>query len=1328
MKRITIILTLLLVASGLHAEVCRVISWDERSITVEFVSGEPSIEILEPEGRARLCRIDIPGFSTVCVSEGEPLLPLGRFLFAVPTERDVRLEIVESDLSPIDGLVPAPYMPEASVGERKRAVIDAEGGEFIRLVDVGTYRKRHVAVVEFEPVQYDRNGPRLLHAGRIVARISFPPAGGGRLMRRPVSPLDGVIVNVEQALSWDLPAVEKSSAQRTPFEFALSSDWLRMRIPDKGVYIITYNDLISAGVDPSRIDPSTLRLFGTAPYDEPDSVDAGGSFEEDYHLVEQAILSRGAASTEFMPNDTLFFYGLGVDAWADDVDPARSHRLYIEHPYETQNTYWLTWGGDFNSAPLRMEGRDVTPAAPYDIEVTSYEARLHIEQDNQYNACYTDDRWYWQTLDPSVVTVFNNSFSLDLIAGQEGVVRTQAYGPYKGLLDQTAEYYLNGSHIGSLEWRTANDYDPLAMPILEAAVANLAQGDNTFTVNKTSGYPMYILWYEVFYNRPLQAVSDLLDFYAPSEAGSAHMVLNGYQLGTLYIFDVTSHESPVFLSGWRRTEQGAEVEDLLDGGPRHYIALHASALEHPDIEVTAVPSLRDDPVCPDMLIIHHEMFQASAAIIRNLRAEGVPYAPNPYVKALDVQTVYDNFSCGRKDPIAIRNYMKFLYDSFDEGGEPVLKYVLLIGNGTYDAKDLLGRSNDLVPLYMNRDYPGEKKAIEDDDFYVKLDFGNDRYMDVAIGRLCVLNTSEANNWADRLVTYCGGTDLGSWKNKVILVADDEFGSTFDDEFSFMNDAEDLSDDESGQFPRFIDFKKVYLHHYPLVGSVKPAARRDLLDSWSEGALIVNYAGHGSAYQMADEYVMLDSDVYTLTNDTRRPILLSFSCTTGNLESPYRRSLSQIMCTYDGGGAIATMSAVDPTYSAPNTMLNREVFDAFFTSRDSTGTEPIGYAMQLAKMKLISITNNSKYALLGDPAMSLALPAYTVEHEIESIDTLYTGIGYTVKGSVRVGGQVFTSFNGTVDLVVQEAEEHIDKIVLKERVWILPDTTIVWFQAYRVQYNLPGDDFFRGTGDVVGGRFTMNFFVPLNCRAGPDARVRSYVMGSAIDGIGACDTLALVPNDTIPTNDGPPGIELYFANQATRVKAGARLVAEIDDPDGIAILGKEPENSIFLEFDSGGLPIFVTEYFDYEHGSSTRGRVEYPLHSGFNPGPHTVVLKAFDNLGASSTDTLRFEIIEEGIYTVSDVFNFPNPFSEGTNFVYQLSNPADVNLQVYNVSGVRIWERRMYGEEGFNNIYWDGRDMAGDRPANGTYLYFLEVEFRDSFHRKESVKGKMVLLR
>lgn len=1324
MKRIAVGLMLLLIASGLRAGTCRVLSWDERSVTVEFRSDSPNIEILEHGGEASLCRLEIPGFSTICASEGEPLLPLARYLFAVPSIEGVRLEILESDLDPIDGLVPAPYMPGASLEERKQTVIGAEAGEFVSLVDVGRYRKRSVAVVEFEPVQYDRAGPGIIHASRVVARISFPAVPMGRFISRPVSPLEGLVINEEQALGWELPEVERSAAQRTPFEFALSDNWLRMQITGTGIYIITYNDLISAGIDPSGIDPSTLRLFGTPPYEEPDSVDSGGSFEEEYHLVEQAALYRGLGSTEFMPNDTLFFYCLGPSAWADDIDPSESHRLYVEHPYETQNTYWLTWGGDFIPAPRRMEGRVVSPVPPYDIEVTSYEARLHVEQDNQYDACYTDDRWYWQTLDPTVTTLFNSTFTLDLIAGQNGVVRTQAYGPYRNIIYQTAEYHLNGSHIGSLGWSTSTSFNPLAMPILEADVSNLVQGDNMFNVTKATGNPMYILWYEVFYDRPLQAVSNILDFYAPAAAGEAHMVLNGYQPGALYIFDITNHDAPLFLEGWQRTGQGAELGDILDGSPRHYIALNASALAHPDIEITTPSSLRDDPICPDMVIIYNETFQGAADLIRSLRAGGIPYAPNPYVKAIDIQTIYDNFSCGRKDPIAIRNYLKFLYDNFDEGGEPVLKYVLLVGNGTYDTKDLLGRGNDLVPFYMNRYYPGERVAVEDDDFLVKLDGGDDRYTDVAIGRLCVLNATEANGWARRLVSYDDDSDLGAWRNKVILVADDEFGSTFDTEFYFMHDAEDMCDAEDGQFPYFIDYKKVYLHHYPLVGSVKPAARRDLLDSWSEGALVVNYAGHGSAYQMADEYVMLDSDVYTLTNGDRRPIMLSFSCTTGNLESPYRRSLSQIMCTYDGGGAIATMSAVDPTYPAPNTILNKQVFEALFTSRDSTGTEPIGYALLLAKMQLISITNNAKYALLGDPAMSLALPAYRVEHEVESIDTLYTGIGYTVNGSVRVGGEVLTSFNGTVDLIVQEAVEHIDKLVLKER----PSGDTVRVDTFRVQYDLPGDEFYRGTGDVSGGRFTMNFFVPMSCRPGPDARVRSYVAGTGIDGIGAVDTLDLILNDTIPANDGPPDIELYFANQATRVKAGARLVAEIEDPDGIAILGKEPENSIFLEFDSGGLPIFVTEYFSYDHGSSTSGRVEYPLHSGFDPGPHTVVLKAFDNLGASSMDTLRFEIIEEGIYTVSDVFNFPNPFQEGTNFVFQLSNPADVSLRVYNVSGIKIWEKGIYGEEGFNNIYWDGRDMAGDRPANGTYLYFLEAEFRDSFHRKESVKGKLVILR
>jgi hypothetical protein len=280
----------------------------------------------------------------------------------------------------------------------------------------------------------------------------------------------------------------------------------------------------------------------------------------------------------------------------------------------------------------------------------------------------------------------------------------------------------------------------------------------------------------------------------------------------------------------------------------------------------------------------------------------------------------------------------------------------------------------------------------------------------------------------------------------------------------------------------------------------------------------------------------------------------------------------------------------------------------------------------------------------------------------------------------------------------------------------------------LDYILPGKELFRGTVDVTAGRFSVEFVVPRRCHTGPNARIRSYVSSAGIDGVGACDTLRIVQAEAPRPDLEPPSVHAYFAGQATKVKAGARLIADISDPDGIAILGTEPQSSIFLEFDGSGYPINVTDFFAYDHGSYTSGRVEYSLSAGFEPGPHTVMIKAFDNLGLSSSDTLRFEIVEEGLYEVSDVLNLPNPFSKSTNFIFQVTNPAEVRLAVFTVSGIKIWERRIAALEGFNSIYWDGRDSAGDRIANGTYLYVLEVDFKDSFQRTETVRGKAVLLR
>jgi hypothetical protein len=80
--------------------------------------------------------------------------------------------------------------------------------------------------------------------------------------------------------------------------------------------------------------------------------------------------------------------------------------------------------------------------------------------------------------------------------------------------------------------------------------------------------------------------------------------------------------------------------------------------------------------------------------------------------------------------------------------------------------------------------------------------------------------------------------------------------------------------------------------------------------------------------------------------------------------------------------------------------------------------------------------------------------------------------------------------------------------------------------------------------------------------------------------------------------------------------------------------------------------------------------------------------------------------------LTEVSAFPNPFSDETYFFYTLSQDArEVNLHIYTVSGRLIYEGTMPATAGYNEYSWDGRDMASDPVANGTYFYRVVAKTR-----------------
>jgi len=93
-------------------------------------------------------------------------------------------------------------------------------------------------------------------------------------------------------------------------------------------------------------------------------------------------------------------------------------------------------------------------------------------------------------------------------------------------------------------------------------------------------------------------------------------------------------------------------------------------------------------------------------------------------------------------------------------------------------------------------------------------------------------------------------------------------------------------------------------------------------------------------------------------------------------------------------------------------------------------------------------------------------------------------------------------------------------------------------------------------------------------------------------------------------------------------------------------------------------------------------------------------------GGVAGETLYFTASGEEALELGKVTNFPNPFSSGTTFTYDLRFDADaLTIRVFSITGRLIWQANP-GEiaTGYHNYYWDGRDTGSVELANGTYYY------------------------
>ena len=840
----------------------------------------------------------------------------------------------------------------------------------------------------------------------------------------------------------------------------------------------------------------------------------------------------------------------------------------------------------------------------------------------------------------------------------------------------------------------------------------------------------YLDYFEIYYERNMSATGDYLSFFSKDTSSVIEYQLSGFSSSNIKVFNVTDYANvkvitnPILLSGGDFNYQASEVS----GKVSHYIAIGNDNFKTPENPVSESNSdLHGISTGAKFIIITYKDFIPAANRLKTYRENQSKIKMSTIV--VDVQQIFNEFSGGLLDVSAIRDFIKYAYDNWQIKPE----YVLFFGKGTYDYKNVEGYNNNFVPVYETQESLNQIYSYTTDDFYVNVS-GNDSFIDLASGRITVQTSDEANSVVDKIIDYESNSVNGTWKNLITLVADDGYTGAdhHPDPAQHTQPSEQLA---NTIIPASIDLKKIYMAAYPEVytslGFRFPTVNTAIVDAINNGTLILNFIGHGSPSQWAQEDVFDQQTSLPLLHNSKYFFLTAATCDFGYFDKTDATSTSEDLLFMKNSGCIGTFSATRAVFANQNVALIYKFFNSLLNvPRDSLNLMiPLGQAL-FATKQVYNGVNDQKYHLIGDPTVRLELPEYNAD--IDSVN------GTNISGNsnnVQVKALSDTKINGTI---LKTNNTPWNDFSGEGILTVYDSQSIVPLQQLgNYPMTVQGGVIFRGRVSVSNGKFSTNFVVPKDISyENKNGKIIMYFFNNNVDGLGFSNKIIVGGTDSTTVNDGKgPNIEIFFDNVAygksALVNSNSTLLVKLSDETGLNTTGTGVGHKLvgILNGDENN-PIDFTNYFTSDLNSDGKsGEISYPFNNLVS-GNYTLEVKAWDVFNNFSSAEADFSVVSDSALVVRDVYNYPNPFTSNTTFTFQqnLNKLLDVKIRVYTVAGRLIRQiKKINVSDKFVKIPWDGRDQDGSQIANGTYLYKIIVRTADGSYSK-SVLGKLAVVR
>ena len=1136
-----------------------------------------------------------------------------------------------------------------------------------------------------------------------------------------------------------------------------SGTFYKIKVDKSGIFKITAQFLRENGISPSSVNPQNFRIYGNGGYALPE-------YNQDPRydaLQENAIEVVGETDGTWNDGDYALFYAQGTTGYNLYSSVNGNGHKRTETRTDQSNNFVNIYD-DFSYYYINFDlgpGKRVqTVDHPITANpITRYDAYQYVNEE-KFNLMKFGRIWTGDSFNsPKTMTFTTNSpiQNDDVIQYRAKVAGLQTQG-------NSITFSINGQN-NLTSTHASSSKEDFYTTSYSGSIVNFS--GNQISINLTPNIAanpngrFYFDYAEVQYKEDLKYNGQQMNF-------RDFEILEGSQ--ELYSFNISNisgleevWEVSDITNASRKVNKSGSTSNFSFGYAANsdyfnneFVAFNQSAAYSP----TFVGRIENQDLAGltniEYLMVTNSEFMGNAQRLASY------YQGKYNVAVVDANKIYNEYSSGRKDVTAIRDFATKLNTPAG-----TLKYIFILGDTSYDYRGKAVPGSDIVPAYQSEESGSLVTSYVTDDYFgmtypqtaVSL---QSMLPNIPVGRLPAANLVEAKLLIDKTLAYNNAlpgqsTPFGEWRMKLDFVVDDDadLGTPF---HNYVNNSI-VSNFETGTTRSEYNVRKLYLDSFqPEIaagGQRYPQINQAISNDVGNSAYIF-YFGHGGINGWAQERVLSTDEIQNFNNYnhvySRFPLVSTITCEFTLWDDPATFSAGeQVIKSAQGGAAtmITSSRKISTDYGINfNTPFTRNVFEL-----QSDHFNTLGDAFLKAKINFGAKADHLRVNFLGDPAGKLSRP-----ERLLTIDEINTPVAgqiraldfVTVKGHVnKADGTLDSGFNGRVVINI------FDKKLTKNT----RNNDNVANMNPTLAYKEEGGPIVKASGAVVNGNYTVEFYVPkdINYELG-NGRILAYADNKSYDVfINQVQQIGGINPNGI--DDNQPPVARIFMNNINFANGGITdqnpmLLACITDDKGINSTGSGIGHDIITYLDGEIIKTVVLNdfYFSGEGNGCVnpsltdyqKGVVTYPFRN-LTPGEHQLTFKVWDINNNSTTETLNFIVKDESDQKliVNRLLNWPNPFTNKTyiQFEHNCDDLLDVNVQIFTITGklVRTFSSTVTAEpffEGYRTprtaIEWDGKDDFGDTVGKGTYIFkiFARSQNQDKCKGGATAVEKMVLLK